>query len=194
MARRPLDEKQLLRTIAHALRHNPMNYGLEIDPIGWVDLNDLIMAMRFHRFEWEGLVSSDVEAAIGNAASDRFEIRNGRIRATYGHSIYQEAILPCERPPTFLYHGTADSIVPEIYRHGLLPMNRRYVHLTADLSYAWEIGNTKGNGVVLLILTELAQAEEFHFWRGNRHVWLARAIPPRFIRPNTAQPEQQITP
>ena len=44
-----MDERRLTgisRVLSHALRHDPGYYGLTLDPEGWVDLKDMVGALR----------------------------------------------------------------------------------------------------------------------------------------------------
>ena len=44
-----MDERRLTgisRVLSHALRHDPGYYGLTLDPEGWVDLKDMVAALR----------------------------------------------------------------------------------------------------------------------------------------------------
>ena len=72
------DCEKLVRTIGFALRHNPAQFGLDLDEGGWASLEDLVIAMRFDRYDWALIEVPLLKAAIGG--SDRFEIRDGRIR------------------------------------------------------------------------------------------------------------------
>jgi putative RNA 2'-phosphotransferase len=178
---RELDEQHLLRTILHALRHDPWKYGLQLDDEGWALVEDLLLALRYARFRWDSLKWAEVEAAIGATSTDRFQIVDGRIRASYGHSVTLAMVPPPGFPPNNLFHGTGMDALPQISRFGLQPIGRRFVHLTADANYAEQIATTKAGGLVLLIQAEQAHAQGVCFRRANHHVWLAESVPPAFI-------------
>jgi putative RNA 2'-phosphotransferase len=95
--------------MAFALRHDPAHFDLELDDEGWTDFEDLIIAIRFERREWAWLDESIVMAAI--ADMDRFEVRDGRIRAVYGHSIELARPSAIATPPAANGHG-----VPAVLR------------------------------------------------------------------------------
>ena len=77
--------KTLSKGIAQALRHRPAYYGLEPDAEGWVPLADLLAGLcrRRHRCD---VTIEDVQAVPSLPDKQRYEIKDGRIRALYGHS------------------------------------------------------------------------------------------------------------
>lgn len=77
---------ELSRTVSHALRHEPCLYELELDDAGRVDVHVLVEALRQER-RWSTLTADDVAAMVATSSKQRHEIRDGRIRAMYGHSL-----------------------------------------------------------------------------------------------------------
>lgn len=71
-----------------------------------------------------------------------------------------------------MYHGTATRFLEQIRRHGLKPMQRQHVHLSADRETAYKVGIRHGFPVVLsiraLALAQTGQA----FYRAENGVWL----------------------
>src|SRR5262245_3257552 len=51
MKTKPFDRQKILRTVMHALGHDPNKYALEPDPEGWVNVVDLVQG----RVPWWGL-------------------------------------------------------------------------------------------------------------------------------------------
>jgi putative RNA 2'-phosphotransferase len=102
----PLDHTRLSKTVSHALRHQPWLYELEPDSEGWVSVEDLLEALR-ERKAWRNLAAADIAAMVEGSDKRRFEMRDGRIRALYGHSIPGKLSREPARPPAVLYHGTS---------------------------------------------------------------------------------------
>lgn len=171
-----MNDERLFRTIIHALRHDPWKYGLELDDGGFVLFQDLVIGLRFDRYDWALLEVADVERVIHDRGEARFERRDGRIRASYGHSIELGKLPPIETPPELLFHGTAEAAVPLILTDGLKPMGRRFVHLTSDCDYAQRVANAKSGSVILVVAAAEAHAGGLIFRRANEHVWLAPAV------------------
>ncbi len=75
------------KKMSHCLRHNPGKYGLKLDEYGFVDLQDFLDAMnRMHHFQPK-LTEMKIREIMHNSDKERFEIKNGKICALYGHSI-----------------------------------------------------------------------------------------------------------
>ncbi|WP_176728965.1 RNA 2'-phosphotransferase [Thermogemmatispora onikobensis] len=177
-----IDNRSLSRTIAHALRHQPGRYGLELDEEGWVPVADLLRALRQHRASWRDLREEDLEAMMASAEKQRYELRDGKIRALYGHSLPRRLPKPEATPPEILYHGTSSEALPAIRQEGLKPMRRQYVHLSTDTATARQVGRRRTHRPVILVVRAREASEQgIRFYRGNDQTWLADAIPPAFI-------------
>ncbi|MFN5706950.1 MAG: RNA 2'-phosphotransferase [Planctomycetota bacterium] len=177
-----IDSVQLSKTISHALRHEPWLYELELDGEGWVPVAHLLESLRCENKYWETLTQSDIEEMIRTSSKRRHEIRDGNIRAIYGHSIPDKLKRVAATPPEILFHGTSPAVVDVIKTEGLNPMNRQNVHLSIDRATAFEVGKRKAKEPVLLRVRSLEASESgVAFYEGNEKVWLADAIPPEFI-------------
>lgn len=177
-----VDYRRLSKTISHALRHAPWLYELELDEEGWTPVSDLLEGLRKHRPAWRRLDRADLEAMMSRPGKKRFEIRNGKIRALYGHSIEMKVKKEPATPPDRLFHGTSSGSAERILEEGLKPMNRQYVHLSADVETARDVGRRKSRQpVVLAVDAGAAHDEGLRFYHGNQMVWLADRVPPRYI-------------
>lgn len=178
----PPKDTLLLRTVAHALRHSPESHFPEMDSDGWVDLDLLVLSMRYARRECADLSSRDLRRLAGFGDAARFEIAGNRIRALYGHSHAAVEIPASSDRPVFLFHGTSAECLAAIRESGLRPMQRRFVHLSSDWHYARSVAHTKGGTPVVLVVGAWRAAEAgVEFRRANGHVWLADEIPSQFI-------------
>jgi putative RNA 2'-phosphotransferase len=85
-----MDYKQLSKTVALALRHEPEAFGLKLNTEGWVSLERLLVGLR-RRNAFAEVSRDDIEAMMLSSDKQRFELvddKGGvRIRAHYGHSI-----------------------------------------------------------------------------------------------------------
>lgn len=173
---------KLSRVMSHALRHKPELYGLTLDSEGWVSTDALLNALRRHRNQWRNLQEQDILDMLAQSEKQRFEIRDGRIRAFYGHSVATKLEKEPSVPPALLYHGTTPLAAPLIVTEGLKPMNRQYVHLSADRETALLVARRRTNRPVILhVHAQQAQQHGIPFYLGNDMVWLAEPIPPAFI-------------
>lgn len=173
---------KLSKTISRALRHAPWEYELELDEEGWTPVEDLLAALADWRDSWRSLTATDLAALIAGSDKRRFEIREGRIRALYGHSLPRKLLKTPAAPPAFLYHGTTQRALPSIMADGLKPMRRQYVHLSVDRATAQIVAGRKGQDVVILLIqAQRAHHEGIAFYEGNEMVWLADAIPASYL-------------
>jgi len=175
-------EERLSRFLSYVLRHHPEEAGLELDERGAADLDALVEAIRGQRGFAE-VTREQIEALVASEpANRRFEIRENRIRARYGHSLAQPIQYEPAEPPEFLFHGTTPEEAEKILGEGLKPGERQRVHLSIDMPAAREVGRRRcETPVILQIDTASARKGDVAFYRGGSAVWLSDAIPPECI-------------
>lgn len=173
---------RLSKTIAHALRHKPEDYGLRLDAEGWVSIDELLNALRRRRSAWKQISIADLEKIMAESEKQRFEVRRDKIRAFYGHSIAEKIEKQSAIPPEYLYHGTTAQAANAIRREGLRSMKRQYVHLSTDERTARLVALRRtAHPVILRVSAREAHQQGIHFYPGNEDIWLADPIPPAFI-------------
>jgi putative RNA 2'-phosphotransferase len=178
---RRFNNRDLSKTVSHALRHEPWVYELELDDEGWVSISQLLESLRSIKV-WSDLAQSDVEQMIASSAKQRHEISGDRIRAIYGHSVPGKLSRAPATPPEVLFHGTNLESIEAIKTDGLQPMMRQNVHLSLDEETAIEVGKRKTKTPVLLrVRSREASENGVAFYLGNDKVWLADEVPSRFI-------------
>jgi len=142
----------------------------------------LIQALRTEKPEWVSITAAQVADMIVQSDKKRHELRDGRIRALYGHSFPGRLLKEAAAPPDLLYHGTSPRAAAIIRSDGLRPMSRHYVHLSVDVETARRVGVRKTKSPAILTVKALEAYERgIHFYRGNDHVWLADQIPAEFV-------------
>lgn len=177
-----VDHERLSRTVAHALRHEPWLYELELDEEGGAPLDQLLEALRRDRPAWSDLEVEDLREMIRRSDRRRYEIRGGRIRALYGHSLPERLQKEPAEPPASLFHGTDPQAISAIRAEGLRPMGRQHVHLSVDRATAEEVGRRKAREpAILSVDAAAAHADGVTFYAGNEKVWLSDRVPPRYL-------------
>ncbi len=173
---------KLSKTMAHALRHAPQNYGLILDEKGWTDVDNLIKGLKSHSQSFKDVTIYDLQKIINESHKKRFEIKDGKIRATYGHSLPSKIEKKPTAPPKILYHGTTPRAANNILKTALKPRGRQYVHLSLDVKSAYEVGlrRTK-DPTILKIYAQKAYNAGIHFYREKDGIWLSDSIPAEFI-------------
>ena len=176
-------EAYISKKMSYALRHNPDKYGLKLAEDGSVAVGTFLRAMNeMHHFE-PSLTEDDIRQIMEHADKQRFAIEDERIRALYGHSFQINVNHKQADPPDVLYHGTAHRFLDSIMEKGLLPLGRQYVHLSADVDTAEQVGRRRDNNPVILVIDAKKASEDgITFYIGNDKVWLADRIPPEYIK------------
>lgn len=163
-----------------ALRHFPEDVGLELDGNGWAPLADLIEAAER---KYEDLAAPEVRAVLALDPKDRFEVDEGRVRATYGHTVEVELDAEHAGPvPDRLFHGTPPRNLDAILEEGLEPRGRREVHLSPDLETAREVALRHGDEAAILAVDALGLIEagtEVH--RRAETVYTCEHVPPEYL-------------
>jgi putative RNA 2'-phosphotransferase len=172
----------LSKFVSLILRHRAHDFGVTLDSEGFTDFAEFkrIVAAQSHDVyndeDWQKLLNGDTDG------KRRFELKDGRIRALYGHSRVAPVIYPTVEPPDILYHGTTPQAEKSIRREGLRPMKRQYVHLSANTERAFSVGSRRAGDVSLLVV----RAREAHqtgieFHNPEPLHYLVKFIPPEFI-------------
>jgi len=170
------DKVRVSKYMSYLLRHDPGD--LDVSRDGFVDLQALVSVMR-KRYRW--LRPGDVKQVVRSDEKGRFEIRKSQIRAKYGHSIDVGLNFPQARVE-LLYHGTSPEKADEILEHGLSPMDRKRVHLSATVEDAVEVGGRKAERpVILRIYAARAREAGIRIEKATDYLFLADYIPAEFI-------------
>lgn len=168
------------KLLARWLRHRPDAIGLVLDNNGWADLDELLLkaaetGINFRKDELLRIAAEDDKQRYSLSADGL------RIRAAQGHSVSVDLRLPVKTPPPVLYHGTVHKFLPAIRDKGLLPGNRRDVHLSANTVTAESVSRRRGEPVVLIIVTHALLKDGYFFRQSVNGVWLTGAVPARYI-------------
>ncbi len=175
----PYEYMKLSKFLSFVLRHHPEQYNLELDEEGFALLSSLMEALKNTRHSWAEV--SDIEKLVSEGEKKRFEIREDKIRALYGHSV-KVKIEDSFCPKGFLYHGTAPDILSEILRDGLCPMGRQFVHLSKDKETADAVGRRHHPEPVILEVDAVRACENGIKFFDRGEVVLSEKIPPEFIK------------
>jgi len=165
------------------LRHFPDRYGLAVDAHGWIELGAIARAIAQRHPVYRWLRPQHLVAIAETDAKGRYEVRDERIRATYGHTLEVDLDLPTKDIPEHLYYPvTADeaAIVLEV---GLRPSDRRKVHLSKTAQDAVAAGKVRTpEPIVLEVDARRAQDEGIVIMRAGKTVYLVDRIPPGLLR------------
>jgi putative RNA 2'-phosphotransferase len=171
------------RTMAGVLRHFPQRYGLDMDERGWVDLRDFITAVQIRNRRFKFLKPHHILGIIETDRKGRYQFRDGRIRATYAHSIRVNLDHPTEDVPDQLYYPTSEEECQVLLDAGITPGDRAMVHLSGNYDAAMEAGKVRiRNPVILEIDTVGARDDGVTIMRAGKTVYLTDEVPPDYVR------------
>ena len=169
---------RLSRFLSYLLRHRPQEYPLRFDAQGfvsWAELKELV-GRRF-----SDVTEQDLRGLLTEAEKQRFEMRAGKVRATYGHSFPVDLGAENVAPPERLYHGAARDLAESMLDQGLKPRGRAFVHLSATADEALAVGRRHDpSASVVVIDAEAAHGAGILFYLSGP-VYLAAEIPARFL-------------
>lgn len=178
MALNHRDRVKLSKFLSYILRHNPRGYGLKLDRKGFTPLEEVYSTVH-SRFSW--VQREDLLSIVEDDPKGRFELKEEKIRATYGHSLGMENPSPQVCPPKRLYHGTSSRNLERIMAEGIKPMRRDLVHLSLTHEDALKVGRRhRGEPVVLVIDARKAWEEGWKFKRW-KDTFLIREVPKRYV-------------
>ncbi|MEE2941041.1 MAG: RNA 2'-phosphotransferase [Planctomycetota bacterium] len=170
--------ERITRALAFMLRHQPDEFDLELDRFGWGDLEDVIYALQ----ERIGshVEDEDVEAAIAGSDRKRYEIKDDKIRALYGHSFPIDPGEPTE-PPDELFIGVGSRDAARAEEKGLRSGRRAFLHLARTEEEAREAGRRAAREyAVITVFAGEAFDEGIDFYdRGS--LFLADEVPVEFL-------------
>ena len=177
----------LSKLMSYILRHDPSSIGVSMDREGWVRIEDLVNGIRTrwrnaHLYRW--VRPEHVVAIAMLDPKGRFEIKDGMIRARYGHnrSLGIEISYPIDRESKVLFHGTSCEALASILREGIKPMRRMFVHLTTSIRDACEVGRRhSSNPIVLVVDCECLRRHGIEIYTASHSIKLAKYVPPRCI-------------
>jgi RNA:NAD 2'-phosphotransferase (TPT1/KptA family) len=82
-----------------------------------------------------------------------------------------------------LFHGTTKRAWERIRKKGLLPMGRKFVHLTTKPEDALKVARRHGRNLILLEVDGNAMIRDgLPIWRASDVIYLAEKVPSKYIR------------
>ncbi len=176
------DLKRLSKFLAVMLRHKADQFDLALDSEGFTDV-DAVWKQISRRYPGAYAYSDLLKVVDGDEhGKKRYEIRDGRIRALFGHSAVTPISYPPVEPPKILYHGTTPEALESIRKSGLKAMRRQYVHLGTSVERATRVAARHTRTPVMLrVRAQDAYRAGIEFYSPEAEHYLAREVPPEYI-------------
>lgn len=162
------------------LRHKPDEIGIVLDNNGWANVDELLDKISNKDPYFNMDILNEI---VATDKKDRYSFNDDKtkIRANQGHSVKVDVELKEVIPPKCLYHGTATRFMDNIAKIGLIGNGRLYVHLSDNISTAFDVGKRHGKPIVLIIDTERMIMDGYKFYVSNNGVYLTESIPYKYI-------------
>lgn len=173
-----LPPERLSRFLTYLLRHRPKEYPLIFDKEGFVDWGDLVEVVqdRFHE-----VTEAQIRAVVTDSEKQRFELIDGKVRATYGHSFPVDLTRKATEPPPRLYYGAARDLAQSMIRNGLKPRDRQYVHMSLTEEEAVSVARRQDPAPALLIINAQAAHDQGIVFYQSGPLFLAEGVPAKFL-------------
>lgn len=176
------EANSLGRILALVLRHAPEKFNVDMDINGWVNTRELSEAIGNQRRHYHWLRGWHFEAIANADEKGRYQVENGMIRATYGHSIELDLDLPTDDIPEGLYYPCESGDVETLLEFGLTAGDRKNVHLSRSIKNAMEAGHVRiDRPTILEVDTTRAIADGHTIYRAGTTVFLADEVPGEYL-------------
>ena len=144
-------ERDILgRRMAGILRHFPEKFDLDMDMNGWVDVREMVEAIRKRDRRMHWLRPHHIRATSETCTKGRYDVRGDMVRATYAHTVEIELDLPSDETPDLLYYPCGIDEVNHLLEHGIKPGDRKYVHLSRSVTAAANAGHVHHNRPIII--------------------------------------------
>ena len=176
------DHVKISKFLSLILRHSPQTIHLNMDKNGWVNVDEIIH--NAYKYKNIYLTMDIINTVVENNDKQRFKISEDgkKIRACQGHSIKIDLELESKTPTDVLYHGTSNRIIESIWRDGIKPMKRQYVHLSQSEEIALTVGKRHGEPILLHIDAKNMYKDGYKFYLSENKVWLVEKVPVVYIK------------
>ncbi|HDS59967.1 MAG TPA: RNA 2'-phosphotransferase [Thermoplasmatales archaeon] len=151
--------RALSGTMAGILRHFPEQFRVDMDEHGWVGIEDLVHAIKDNRLNFHWLRDKHVEAIAGTDEKGRYQVKGGKVRATYAHTFPVDLTDLPESDADELFYPVTQEEADLVVETGLYPTDRSKVHLSESREKALEAGRVRTQHPVILRI-DAAQARE----------------------------------
>jgi len=180
------DEVDVLgRIITGILRHKPERYHIEINQNGYVNIDELVQEIRYNYKRFHFLGPSHIYAIVLTDSKGRYQLSDNRryLRATYGHTIEVDlSDLPTDEIPEVLYYPTNSEEFEIFKENGILPSDRRWIHLSSAKEKAYIAGlHHYDSPLIVPINTATMREKGESLYRAGQGVYICKFVPPESI-------------
>lgn len=166
--------KQLTKFIAYALGHRPEEFGLVLDPHGFIKIKEFLKAIHEGE-DFKYVRRSHLEEFIITLPDPLIEIKDNSIRAKYRDKLLQHSL--AQNLPKLLYTCVRRRAYPVVLEKGIFPTAYSQVVLSSCRDLAERMGKRIDPMPVLLTVhTRKPATEKIVFYRAGETLFLAESI------------------
>jgi putative RNA 2'-phosphotransferase len=167
--------KRLAKLITYALGRKPAEFGLFLDPNGFVKLKEFLKAIH----QEDGLKyvrRSHIEEILISQPNPPIEIKANLIRARNRDKLPRSA--PAQNLPKLLYTCVRRKAYPVVFQKGIVPSGHHRVVLSSCRNLAERIGKRIDSKPVLLtVQTQKSIDQGLVFYTAGQDLFSAESIP-----------------
>jgi len=174
--------KKLSGILIGILRHFPEQFGIKLDSHGWGDMEKIAEAIRhkIDRYYW--VRKKHIEAIALTDEKGRYQSKNGKIRATYAHTIEVDLSDLPKADVDILYYPVTEEELEIVLEQGIFPTDRNKVHLSRTVEKAMEAGKVRTeNPILLKIDAKKAIEDGVDIRKATKDVYITDEISARYI-------------
>lgn len=174
--------KKLSSILIGILRHFPEQFGVELDSHGWGDMEKIAEAIRhkIDRYYW--VRKKHIEAIALTDEKGRYQTKNGKVRATYAHTIEIDLSDLPKADVDILYYPVTEEELEIVLEQGIFPTDRSKVHLSGTVEKAMEAGKVRTeNPILLKIDAKKAMEDGVDIRKAAKDVYIADEIAAKYI-------------
>ncbi|MCD6171866.1 MAG: RNA 2'-phosphotransferase [Thermoplasmata archaeon] len=176
------ETKKLSSILVGILRHFPKQFNVELDKHGWGDMEEIAKAIsvKIEKFYW--VRKRHIVAIALTDEKGRYEVKEGKIRAKYAHTIDVDLSDLPKADIDILYYPVTQEEMDIVMEQGIFPTDRSKVHLSATLEKATEAGKVRDeNPIILKINAKKAIEDGVDIRKATKDVYLADKIEAKYI-------------
>lgn len=173
-----LPPERISRFLTYLLRHRPKEYPLVFDERGFVDWRDVVQLVQERYYD---VTEEQIRAVVTDSDKKRFELRDDKVRATYGHSFAVDLKPEIVEPPAKLYYGTARDLAQSMLRNGLKPRDRQYVHLSVSAEEAESVARRHDPAPAVIVVDAAEASRQGSCFYRSGPLFLIESVPAKFL-------------
>lgn len=178
-----LEEKRvekLGKFVSGVLRHFPDKFDLKMDENGWVEFDSLVRVLK-KKYPWAN--EWVLKALVYSDSKMRYELRGGKIRARYGHSIEVDLNDMPEATEDTLYYSASEEEASRLLEIGIKPVNQTFVHLSTTFEKSIEVATLRSRKPTILeIDAKKAREDGLRIIKANDYIALTKEVPAKYIK------------